>query len=91
MIKLCETDKCTGCGACVNSCPQQCIMMCADKRGFLLPQIDTSRCIGCRKCEKVCPELQPVELNRPRLVLAGCEKRAGTQSICVGRSGRGFL
>ena len=51
------TDKnmCSGCGACYNICPQNCINMEEDEEGFLYPKIDNEKCINCGKCKKVCP------------------------------------
>lgn len=48
------TDTCTGCSACANICPTQCIEMKEDKYGFLKPVIDKARCIECGKCKEVC-------------------------------------
>lgn len=48
-------NKCSGCGACENSCPKQAISMKYDNEGFLYPKIDENRCIDCEKCIKVCP------------------------------------
>lgn len=53
-------DKCTGCGACMNSCPKQCIIMDYDEEGFLFPKIRKDKCIGCKTCEKKCHVLSPV-------------------------------
>ncbi len=50
-------EKCCGCGACYNACPQKCISMMADELGFYYPEIDKSKCINCGLCEKVCPAL----------------------------------
>ena len=66
---LCEKEYCTGCGACVNSCPVNCIRMEADGEGFFYPSMDGTRCIGCGKCSRACPALRP---RRP----AGGETRA---------------
>jgi len=62
-------EKCTGCTACMASCPQNCISMIRDKEGFLYPVAD-NRCISCGKCEKVCPQKTPV------LIPNQIEKRA---------------
>lgn len=45
---------CTGCGACVNKCPQSAIKLYPDKYGFLKPQID-GKCVNCSLCVEVCP------------------------------------
>lgn len=47
--------QCTGCSACVNRCPKNCIIMQRDKEGFLYPSINSELCIECGLCEKVCP------------------------------------
>lgn len=48
-------DECTGCRACVLSCPTQCIEMCMDADGFLYPQyIDEEKCIQCDLCKNKC-------------------------------------
>jgi coenzyme F420-reducing hydrogenase beta subunit len=50
-------EKCTGCSACVNICPQSCIQMIVDETGFLYPVIDSKKCVECSLCYKVCPEI----------------------------------
>lgn len=45
---------CTGCSACMASCPVHCISMKADEEGFLYP-VASDACIRCGKCEQVCP------------------------------------
>lgn len=52
---ICESNICTGCGACAAICPKGCIHMEADAEGFLYPRIDTDACIGCGLCERTCP------------------------------------
>ena len=53
-MKICEEEFCTGCTACVHSCPVHAITIKTDKKGFLRPVIDDSRCIQCGKCNRVC-------------------------------------
>lgn len=53
-MQICETGKCTGCGACANICPQKCIEMVEDDFGCIQPKISESMCIQCKKCIKTC-------------------------------------
>ena len=47
-------SECTGCGACVLSCPKGCLSLEYDDEGFLYPKGNLSDCIKCRKCERSC-------------------------------------
>lgn len=49
-----NSKACSGCAACEQSCPRQCIDMKYDAKGFLYPVIDEKRCIKCGICDKVC-------------------------------------
>lgn len=55
MLEISSKKMCSGCGACANACPKQCIRMEADEEGFLYPVIDIEQCVNCHICEKVCP------------------------------------
>lgn len=52
---LLPEDECTGCSACLNICPVNCIRFEVDNEGFKYPIIDYKKCIKCGMCEKVCP------------------------------------
>lgn len=54
MLNITDKD-CTGCHACFNICPQNCIVMTEDNEGFLYPQIDEDKCNDCGLCKKICP------------------------------------
>jgi coenzyme F420-reducing hydrogenase beta subunit len=45
---------CSGCGACVQICPQNCIEMSFDDEGFLYPIKDNGKCNNCGLCIDVC-------------------------------------
>ena len=55
MIEIKKKENCSGCYACYNICPQNCIKMQSDEQGFLYPIVDINKCINCGMCEKVCP------------------------------------
>lgn len=55
MDKICDKEKCTGCGACKNICTKNAIKMEYDDKGFLIPVIDKEKCINCGLCKKICP------------------------------------
>lgn len=49
-------QECSGCTACVQSCPKHCMEMRADEYGFFYPVLsDPTACIHCNLCKKVCP------------------------------------
>ncbi|MEG1947708.1 MAG: Coenzyme F420 hydrogenase/dehydrogenase, beta subunit C-terminal domain [Lachnospiraceae bacterium] len=55
MIKVIRKEMCMGCGACVFTCPRQCIVMQEDEEGFLYPEVNQENCMQCGLCEKICP------------------------------------
>lgn len=57
MITITDKTRCSGCYACANACPKDCITLSEDTEGFRYPQVDKAVCINCRLCEKVCPML----------------------------------
>lgn len=52
-------SSCTGCSACINICPKNCITMENNVGGFLYPVVNSVECINCNQCKAVCPILQP--------------------------------
>jgi coenzyme F420-reducing hydrogenase beta subunit len=58
MATICSRDKCTGCAACFNVCPQRCISMVYDTEGFLSPEVDSEHCNKCGLCKSTCPVLR---------------------------------
>lgn len=57
MKEIIDKDHCTGCGACLSSCPKSAISMQTDEEGFDYPVISQDACINCGLCQKVCPPL----------------------------------
>lgn len=75
MKEICNTSLCTGCAACMNRCPKQCIEMHEDNRlGHLYPRIDQDKCIDCGACMKVCPVNHALEMRIPITAYAGWDK-----------------
>ena len=55
-----KTDKCKGCGLCIDACPKGLIKLAADKinqKGYHPAEItDESACVGCAACAMMCPD-----------------------------------
>ena len=55
-----DTERCKGCGLCVEACPKKIVEMTAkavNKKGYpYATQKDTDLCNGCTACAIVCPE-----------------------------------
>lgn len=64
------TEFCTGCRACEQLCPKQCISMKSNKEGFLTAEIDENVCIHCGLCQKRCPQNNMPDKHNPIKVLA---------------------
>lgn len=47
-------EKCNGCRACEQICPNHCIHMVMDEEGFLYPEINKSQCSNCNLCKRTC-------------------------------------
>lgn len=54
---------CTGCGTCVQLCPQKALFLVQDEKGFSYPQVDNDVCTQCGLCLKKCHVLQQDALN----------------------------
>lgn len=71
MLSEKDPGKCTGCYACVNVCPVECIGMAVDDKGFQTPRIDRDRCIHCGACEEVCSRANGENTNMAEPVAFG--------------------
>lgn len=63
MKTVCTIDTCTGCGACVDICPQKCISLSRDY--FTVQAVIGDSCVNCKACEKVCPRNKKVLKRNP--------------------------
>lgn len=50
-----DSQRCTGCSACLSVCPRSAIQIVEDSHGFYRPKIDESKCVECGLCQRVCP------------------------------------
>ena len=64
IMKLCPENECTGCAACLCSCPTNAIYMKENQEGFLVPFIAVEKCTECGLCRKACPILTDICLPR---------------------------
>lgn len=69
-IQISRLEKCSGCTACSQICPKNCITMKPDAEGFVYPVLDESICIDCGRCQSVCPVRNHSGGNAPEKVLA---------------------
>lgn len=63
MIEIKDKSLCSGCHACFNVCPKECIEMKSDNEGFWYPEVDKNKCVDCHLCEKACPIINLKESN----------------------------
>ena len=70
MIRISDKHNCCGCAACVQRCPNRCILLLEDSEGFLYPTVDSGECIDCGLCEAVCPVINQYEKRIPLQTLA---------------------
>ena len=88
MISITDKTKCSGCYACVNICPKDCILMSTDQEGFWYPKVDADKCVNCGLCEKVCPILSPLpekaEENPPAYAVVNQDAEVREQSSSGG-------
>lgn len=55
LITITDKKDCSGCYACSNKCPRNCISMQQDFEGFWYPKVDYDLCIKCELCIQTCP------------------------------------
>ncbi len=70
----CVKHQCTGCEACFNICPKQCIYKRKGELGHIYPEIDYNKCIQCGLCFQICPAVQTVNFHYPLKAYAAWSK-----------------
>lgn len=65
MDTVCQLNMCSGCAACVETCPKSAISI-QDSLKAYNAVIDLTRCIGCDRCHQVCPMNQVPLMNSPK-------------------------
>lgn len=76
MIKI--PHNCTGCSACIQICPKNCIKPSVDSEGFMIPRIEATKCIECNLCERVCPAININPSSNPSEFLVGQNESSET-------------
>lgn len=62
MKSICSKEKCTGCGLCIDFCPQKAITLFKSVKN-VIAIIDETKCVKCNHCFKICPSINPIKKN----------------------------
>ncbi|MDD4700175.1 MAG: Coenzyme F420 hydrogenase/dehydrogenase, beta subunit C-terminal domain [Oscillospiraceae bacterium] len=79
MIKITDEKSCSGCYACANVCPKQCISMESNSEGFWYPKVNEEQCIDCNLCEKTCPIISKTEVQSTPVAYAAYNRDEQTR------------
>ena len=96
-LAVIRADNCTGCDACIEVCPVDCIYKVPGEDQPMLQSfcdIDLERCIGCALCERWCPwdaiDMVPTALAAEHVANKGGPPdyvaKNGEQLVAVARS-----
>ena len=64
-FEICDKEKCTACGACLNICSAGAIEFSEDEYGQLHPVVHLDKCISCGQCVKICANSRRNMLHKP--------------------------
>lgn len=59
---VCDSNKCVGCSACVDICPQKAITL-TDHLSHMSAEINEDLCVKCGACYNICQTTKPVPRN----------------------------
>ena len=82
---VCSRNKCSGCMACVDVCPQKAIEI-SDELMHYNAFIKEECCIHCKACHKACPNNHPVSISEPRIWYQGWAKQENIR-LCSSSGG----
>ena len=72
MIHVEKSDNCTGCCACISTCPVNCIEIQYSNLGDVnYPVVDDNKCVKCGKCVKACQLKNELVFEIPSHTYAG--------------------
>jgi electron transport complex protein RnfB len=82
ILAVVRADNCTGCEACIEVCPVDCIYKVPgeDQPGVQsFVDIDLERCIGCKHCERWCP-WDAIDMVDTKLIAEAVAAKGGPPS-----------
>ena len=65
------TDRCKGCGFCVEYCPKEVLAMSTgfNRKGYHPPEVvKTGECVDCHLCEMICPDFAIFVVSKPNVM-----------------------
>lgn len=89
MIEIKNKARCSGCAACANACPKNCIALEFDEDGCEYPVVDVELCVECGMCERACPVLAPV-VEKPHAQRAFLVQHRDADIVLQSTSGGAF-